>query len=160
MWKETALAVAVLAPAAASRLFDVRAPQPARAAAPVPGATFAATCRDGQLIDSRPDPAWVRQSFNRDNCTAAPMPAALDGARASRPEIVAAMAAAKAYAGAAETFQKCVADFVATRPGLTPNERIIENHRIAASQKSVERAAAQTRVAINAFNAYGSGCDD
>ena len=159
MWKEIALAVAVLAPAAASRLSDARAPQPARAAAPVQGQTFAATCRDGQLIDSRPDPEWVRQSFNRDNCIAPPMPVALNGAKASRAQIVSAMATSKAYTGAAGAFQKCVADFMAVRT-LTPNERVIENHRILASQKSVERAEAQTRVAINAFNATGSGCDD
>ena len=159
MWKEIALAVAVLAPAAASQL--ARAPAKD---APPPAKTFAPTCRDNQLTDSRPDPAWVRASFARDNCIAPPVPAALDGARASRPQVVAAMAGAKAYAGAVGAFQKCVDDFVAVRRAggrpLTSTETIIENHRILASQRSVQQAQAQARAAVMAFNAVGSGCDD
>lgn len=156
MWKEIALATAVLA--AAPQVFHVpRAAGPA--AAPVAGKTFAAACRDGQLLDSRPDPAWVSQSFARDNCREPLLPAVLDGARASRAEVVAATVSARAYGAAAGAFQKCIADFVAARQ-MTPLQRIIENHRILLSQRSAGRAEAQARAAIVAFNAYGSGCDD
>ena len=155
MWKEIALATAVLA--AAPQL--LRAPAPQRAAAPVAGKTFAPTCRDGQVLDSRPDPLWVRQSYARDNCREPLIPAALDGAKASRVQVVAATATAKAYGAQAGLFQKCVADFVAARP-LTTTQRIIENHRILLSQRSAQRAEAQARAAVVAFNAYGSGCDD
>ena len=158
MWKAIALATAALA--AAPQVFHARAPQGVRVAvAPSPGKTFAPACRDGQVLDSRPDPAWVSQSFNRDNCREPAAPAILDGAKASRENVVAAMASAKAYAASADVFQKCVTDFVAARP-LTPSQRIIENHRILLSQRSAERAQAQARTAIVAFNAYGSGCDD
>ena len=43
--------------------------------------------------------------------------------------------------------------------GLTPSQIIIENHRILVSQRAAERAQAQVRVAINAFNHYGSACE-
>jgi hypothetical protein len=120
------------------------------------------------VLDSRPDPAWVSQSFNKDNCRAPLLPAALDGFSATREQVVAAMADAKRYAAASDAFQKCVSDFVtvkrmeAMRGGrsLTPSQVIIENHRILVSQRSKERATAQVRVAINAFNEYGSDCPD
>ena len=105
MWKEIALAVAMLAPATASQLDG----------GPAPGKTFAPTCRDTQLTDSRPDPAWVGQSFARDSCTAPQMPAPIDGLTASRNEIVAGMAATNRYAAASDAYQRCIRDFVAVR---------------------------------------------
>jgi len=158
MWKAIALATAALA--AAPQVFHARAPQGVRVAvAPSAGKTFAPACRDGQFLDSRPDPAWVSRSFDRDNCREPAMPAVLDGAKASRDAVVAATASAKAYAASADAFQKCVMGFVAARP-LTSSQRVIENHRILLSQRSAERAQAQARAAIVAFNAYGSGCED
>jgi hypothetical protein len=96
------------------------------------------------------------------------VPAFINGGAASREQIVKAMARAKSYAAAADTFQKCVSDFVAARRreaahggvALTPSQVIIENHRILVSQRSKETAAVQVRVAINAFNQYGSECPD
>jgi hypothetical protein len=170
MWIKIALAVGVLGVAAAPQFFPLRAapePQPALSkSAPAP-ATFKPVCRGDEVLDSRPDPAWVRQSFNQDNCRAPNLPPLLDGAAATREQVVAAMAASKAYAAAAEAFQMCVSDFVAAKraeasqggKALTPSQVIIENHRILVSQRAVERAAAQTRVAINAFNMYGSACE-
>lgn len=157
MWKAIALATAALA--AAPQFFHAPAAQRVATAAPAAGKTFAAACRDGQLLDSRPDPAWVSQSFDRDNCREPALPAPLDGSKATRPQVLAAMAEAKSYGAAAGAFQACVANFVATRQA-TPAERIIENHRILLSRRSAERAEAQARAAIVAFNAYGSGCDD
>jgi len=130
-------------------------------------ATFKPVCRGDEVLDSRPDPAWVRQSFTNDNCQAPNLPPMLDGATATREQVVAAMAQAKAYAAKAEAFERCVSDFVAAKraevqaggKGLTQPQVIIENHRILVSQRSKERADAQVRVAINAFNHYGSSCE-
>ena len=158
MWKAIVLATAALAAAPPF----LRAPAPGRvalAAPPSAGKTFAPACRDGQVLDSRPDPAWVSRSFDRDNCREPAMPAVPDGTKASRAQVVAAMASAKAYGAAADAFQKCVTGFVAALP-LTPSQRIIENHRILLSQRSAERAQTQARAVIVAFNAYGSGCED
>lgn len=173
MWKTIALAVAVLAPAAAPQLLHVAQPAPqtpsipldsSGAAAPAAGKTFAATCRGDQLLDSRPDPAWVGQSYAGDRCQVPPLPVFFDGTRATRREVVAAMADAKRYQAAAGSFERCVGDFVAARRSgahpLTEAQLVIENHRVLVSQRAKERAQAQVDAEINAFNEYGSECPD
>ena len=173
MWKTLALAVSVLAVAvlgiaAAPQLLPAAAapePLPLPTALPAQPAlkTFTAVCRDEAVVNRKPDPAWVRQSYIGDNCEAPSQPAAIDGDTASRDKIVAGMAAAKTYDAAADAFQKCVSTFVATRKAgsarsLTPSQVIIQNHRILASEKSQETVAAQMNMAIMAFNSYGSDC--
>jgi hypothetical protein len=169
MWKTMALIVAVLAPAAVPEIIPVGTTAPQRAPVRVAslvlanGQTFAPTCRGDQVLDSRPDPAWVGQSFVGDHCQAPSLPGPIDGARATRNEVVAAMARAKRYGVAAEAFQRCVSDFVAARRAhdaapLTSAEIIIENHRVLVSQRAKERATAQANAIVNAFNQYGSDC--
>ena len=172
MWKPIALAVAALVPAAPQLLHVARdAPQSAVvaaasapiAAAPAEGKTFAATCRGDQVLDSRPDPQWLSQSFAGDHCQSPPMPAAIDGARSSREQVVAAMARAKTYEAAAGSFQRCVDDYVAARHAAKPlneAELLIENHRILVSQRAERRAQDQANAVVNAFNEYGSDCPD
>ncbi len=170
MWIKIGLAVGVLAVAAAPEFFPVvsAAPEPPPVIAKAAPKSFKPVCRGDEVLDSRPDPAWVSQSFNKDNCRAPLLPAALDGFSASREQVVAAMAEAKRYAAAANAFQRCVSDYVAAKrteaarggAPLTPSQIIIENHRILVSQRAAQTAAAQVRVAINAFNEYGSDCPD
>jgi hypothetical protein len=168
MWIKIALAVGMLGIAAAPEFMSLRAaPEPQPVIAKPAPKTFKPVCRGDEVLDSRPDPAWVSQSFNQDNCRAPNLPPLLDGAAATREEVVASMAKAKAYAAAAGAFQMCVSDFVTAKraeaaqggKALTPSQVIIENHRILVSQRAAERASAQVLVAINAFNMYGSGCD-
>ncbi len=166
MWKSLALVAAALTAAAALEFLQVRATSEPKAlsdARPTEAAieTFAAMCRSEEVVGSRRDPAWVSQSFLGDNCRAPRPPNVIDGANASREEIMASMEAAKSYAAAADSFQKCVGDFVAARKAakpLSPSQAIIQNYRITVSQKTKEMVAAQTRVAIVAFNRYGSEC--
>jgi hypothetical protein len=169
MWKTLALAVAALAPAVAPGLLHVAGnvtPVPAIVgAAPAAGQTFAPTCHADQVLDSRPDPAWVGESFAGDRCQSPPLPAAIDGARSTRAQVVAAMARAKSYEAAAGAFQACVGAFVAARHAdgsrpLTEAQVIIENHRVLVSQRARERAQAQANAVVNAFNEYGSECPD
>jgi len=175
MWKTIALAVAALAPAAAPGVLHgilqtTAAPVQAVLArtadqAPASGKSFAPTCRGDQVLDSRPDPAWVGASFAGDRCQSPPPPTVIDGARASRPQIVAAMAATKRYEAAADGFARCVSDFVATRRAhgahpLTQGQLVIENHRVLVAQRAMQRAQSQVNGAINAFNEYGSECPD
>lgn len=173
MWIKIALAAGALAVAAAPQVFQASKAgqaslvQTASLGKPPP-ARFAPTCRGDEVLDSRPDPAWVRASFANDHCQQPGLPPAIDGYTASREAVVAAMAASKRYAVAAGQFQKCVSDFVAARQAeahhggmaLTPSQIVIENHRILASARAKEIADAQVRVAINAFNEYGSECPD
>jgi len=170
MWIKIGLAAGVLAVVAAPEFFPAvtAAPEPVPVISKPAPKTFKPVCRGDEVLDSRPDPAWVSQSFNKDNCRAPLLPAALDGTAVTREEIVAAMAGAKRYAAVANEFQRCVSDFVAAKrteaarggAPLTPSQIIIENHRILVSQRAAQTAAAQVRVAINAFNSYGSDCPD
>jgi hypothetical protein len=170
MWKKIALGaaliVAVAAPGALRVMGAARvntAAPPAKVAADKP---FVATCKANQIVDSRPDPAWVDASFAHDNCWAPRMPAPMDGYTATRPQIVAGMAAEKSYAALSDRYQKCIGDFVVARKTRADKERkslamtliVIENHRITASQENKKKAAAQMAAAIDAFNEYGSEC--
>ena len=176
MWKKLILAAAAVTIAGAAQFFPAvnAAPERALPLQPGPAARTAAdtrfkpVCRGDEVLDSRPDPAWVRASFANDHCQQPAPPTVIDGYTASREAVVAAMAASKRYGAATDQFQKCVSDFVAARQAqarhggkaLTPSQIIIENHRILASARSKETADAQVRVAINAFNEYGSECPD
>ena len=142
-------------------------PQPVAVmkAAPEAGKPFAAICKSGEVVDSRPDPAWVGKSFARDNCEAPQMPAQINGLTASREEIVAGMAAIKRYAAASDAYQRCIRDFVAARQSRPGADRpvamalvTIENHRILVSENNKKKAQDRMNASIMAFNEYGSGC--
>jgi hypothetical protein len=130
--------------------------------------TFVPTCSANEVVDTRPDPVWVGTSFAHDNCWAPAMPSSVNGAAASRAQIVAAMAAEKRYNALAAVYQKCVSDFVVARNAEANNNKkpvdealnLIEDHRITTSDDNRKKVAALTRNAINDFNEFGSQCDD
>ena len=167
MWKKLALIAAVLTAAASLELFPVRAapePKPLPDARPTAAAeeAFAAICREG-VVETRRDPPWLGQSYLGDNCQAPRKPAMIDGHKASREEVVAGMEAAKRYAAAADSFQKCVSDFVAARGAgaskpLTPAQITIQNYRVQVAEKNKQVAERQMHMTIMAFNSYGSEC--
>src|SRR6476469_3073749 len=120
MLKRIAIGAGLLAALAVSGalLAAFATPQPAAkipASRLADGKPFAPICKTGEVVDSRPDPAWVGQSFARDNCTAPEMPAPVNGLVASREEVVAGMAATKRYARLSDAYQRCIRDFVAIR---------------------------------------------
>ena len=171
MWKKAGLGAVLLAAIAVppALLVARAAPQPLPGALPLKvaaGKTFAAVCKAGEIADSRPDPAWVGASFAHDGCLAPRMPVQPDGATATRAQIVAAMAAEKSYLVQSDSYQKCIADFVAFRKAQADKANrpaegplfVIETHRIFVAQENKKKAADQIRIAINAFNEYGSEC--
>ena len=171
--RKSGLALAVLlALAAAPELihagYAASEKSPARAAPKPTAAAFKPSCLANALADTRPDPAWVSASYERDACVAPVMPQPPDGAGATREKIVAAMARMKDYSAAADGFQQCIARYLADRraqalhsatpmPAWLP---ILENHRILAAQKNKERGESLMRSSIEAFNAPGSECAD
>jgi hypothetical protein len=165
-WSGVAAGAAFLLVCAGAVLEARPAPQPV--AVGVSGKTtvdgrFAPVCKSGEVVDSRPDPAWVGASYGGDHCQAPALPRPVNGLTASREQVVAAMAAAKRYNASAVVFQKCVRDFIAflaagAATPLNPAQMIIENHRLAASARSQQTIAALTRGTINDFNRYGSDC--
>jgi len=164
--------VLVAAAAVAGTFYAAKAtPEPVKPAAvsrsvPAGDKPFAPICKSDGVIEGRPDPAWVGQSYANDHCRAPRMPALVNGVTASREQVVASMAAEKNYAAAAGEFERCVQQFVearkteASKSGASINAPlvIIENHRIAASQRNTQLVAARVRATIVSFNEYGSDC--
>ena len=77
--------VLVAAVAAAGTIFAAKAtPEPAKPVAvsrtvPAGDKPFAPICKSNGVIEGRPDPAGVGQSFANDHCRAPRMPAPVDG---------------------------------------------------------------------------------
>ena len=148
----------------------IASPAPKPVAAQTANAnTFVPTCSADQVVvDTRPDPAWVGASFAHDDCWAPALPATFNGANASREKIVAAMAASKRYNVQAAAYQKCISDFVVARRAAADKVKkpidvalvTIEDHRIAASENNKKKVAALTGNEVQAFNEFGSQCDD
>ena len=172
MLKRIAIGAGLLAALAASGALLVAkaTPQPqpnANTSRLAQGKSFAPVCKSGEVVDSRPDPAWVGQSFARDNCTAPQMPAPINGLVASREEIVAGMAATKRYAALSDAYQRCIRDFVVARQSRPDANKpvamalvTIENHRMLVSETNKKKAKARMEASIMAFNEYGSGCPE
>jgi hypothetical protein len=129
-------------------------------------ASLIAMCSTG--FYRRPDPAWVRQSYQNDHCSLPPEPPALDGTKASRDQLMAGLAAAKKFLASADRYQNCISTYVtqrkqkAERTGTSMQEKLlsIEAQRIAASAASKQRVWDQIAMAVDDFNAEGSECPD
>ena len=172
MLKRIGIGVVLFAAAAgAGTLVLAKAvPQPqavvATSSVPADSKPFGRICKSDEIVDSRPAPAWVGASFENDNCRAPAMPAAVNGFTASREQVVASMAAAKRYAIASDAFERCIQNFVEARKTIARDSGlplstplvIIENHRIAVSQRDRKLVEARVRNTINNFNEYGSDC--
>jgi len=172
-WIGTGVVLAAAVAVAGTLVVAKAAPEPApvvtaRPALPADDKPLGRICRSGEVVDSRPSPAWVGASFEKDNCRAPAMPAQVDGLTASREQVVASMEASKRYAAASDAFERCIQDFVTARrteaekggrPLATPLA-IIENHRVLVSQRNQQLATARVTATINNFNAFGSGRED
>jgi hypothetical protein len=130
--------------------------------------TFAAHCSADLSVDLRPDPKWVGQSYANDACWAPPLPAFIDGFAASDEKINATATALKVYTAQSRVYQKCIANFIAAKQAVASNSGrpvdktliIVEDHRIAASQADVKKAATEVEIAVDQFNQNGSDCTD
>jgi hypothetical protein len=170
--KKIGLGAAFLVVIASPEILHVAIASPAPKPAAIQAAnasTFVPTCSADQVVvDTRPDPAWVGASFAHDDCWAPVMPATFNGANASREKIVAAMAASKRYNVQATAYQKCISDFVVARRAAADKVKkpidvalvTIEDHRIATSENNKKKVAALTGNEVQAFNEFGSQCDD
>jgi hypothetical protein len=155
----------VVASAAILTLVTQVSPEPAVSSIPPQtAASFAAICATGS--EGRPDPAWMRQSFEDDHCSLPQEPPVLDGTKASRDQLMTGLAAAKKFAASADRFQQCINSYLtlrqqeAQRAGKPVKLTLvaIETHRIIASEASKKRVRDRIAMAVDDFNAEGSGC--
>lgn len=129
-------------------------------------ASLTAICTTGD--QGRPDPAWLRQSFENDHCSAPQEPPVVDGTKASRDQLMAGLAAAKRFAASSERYQECISAYLtqrlqeAQRTGTQIKTSVltIETHRIVASAASNKRVSDRIAMAVDDFNAEGSECPD
>lgn len=174
MLKNVAVALALFGGIAAAATIPARpGPQPgAKSGSPqsfqplaAASQTFAGTCSANEKVaDSRVEPAWVGQSYAGDGCVAPSLPRQMNGYTASRPQVLAGMAAQKKYIAQASAYQRCIVDFVAARRAVADRDKksidvamtVIENHRLAASQADRQKVADQVKITIAAFNEAGS----
>ena len=133
--------------------------------------TFAASCGDEMTLDMRPDPAWVGQSFAKDDCWAPKLPAFVDGYAAYTSDgkkVEASMASMEKYIADAHVYQKCIANFVVAKRAEAEKNNVpvdkalmvIEDHRIAASKANEKKVATQVEITIAQYNENGSACTD
>jgi hypothetical protein len=131
---------------------------------PQTAALFAPICATGDA--GRPDPAWIRKSFEGDNCSLPQEPPVLDGTKASRDQLIAGLAAAKKFAASADRYQQCINAYLiqrqqeADRTGKPMKVTFvtIEKHRIVASETGKKRVRERIAMAVDDFNAEGSEC--
>ncbi len=162
------IAVIVVASAAILGSAAHEPPEPTSTSSVPPqiAASLTAICRTDDK--DRPDPAWLRQSFENDNCWAPQEPPVLDGTRASRDQLMAGLAAAKRFAVSAERYQQCISTYLTRRmqeaeqTGRPMKATVvtIETHRIVASAASKKRVWDQIAMAVDIFNAEGSDCPE
>ena len=156
----------VVASAAILALVGPVSPQPAAASFIPPriAASFTAICRTGDA--GRPDPAWMRQSFEHDDCRLPEEPPVVDGTTASRDQLMAGLAAAKRFAAATERYQTCISAYLTQRKQAAERTAkpmkasfvAIETHRMIASEASKKRVWNRITMAVDTFNAEGSEC--
>ncbi|HWY62360.1 MAG TPA: hypothetical protein VNW15_10715 [Rhizomicrobium sp.] len=103
--------------------------------------------------------AGVAPSFADDTCQAPPVPASVDGATVAREQLVAAIAAVKTYIAASDTYQACIADYLAAQKVQADKDKkpvdpaIIqaEGDKVTANQNNKQKIGDAINVSIGAY---------
>ena len=62
-------------------------------------------------------------AFAEDSCPVPPTPAVVDGATASREQLVAGIGAVKTYIAASDTYQACIADYIKVQTAAAAKDK-------------------------------------
>jgi alpha-beta hydrolase superfamily lysophospholipase len=98
-------------------------------------------------------------SFAQDTCPEPPIPTVVDGSTATRDQLVAGIAAVKAYIAASDTYQSCINDYVTAAKAQAdkdkkPMDKAIiqtEGDRVTANQNNKQKVGDAINVSIGAF---------
>ena len=101
----------------------------------------------------------VVPSFADDTCAAPPVPVAVDGSTVARDQLVAAIAAVKAYMTASDTYQACIADYLAAQKvDADKNKKPVdpaiiqaEGDKVTANQSNKQKIGDAINVSIGAY---------
>lgn len=98
-------------------------------------------------------------AFADDACPVPPTPAVVDGATASRDQLVAGIAAVKTYIAASDTYQACISDYLkAQTADADKNKKPVdpaliqaEGGKVTANQNSKQTVGDAINVSIGAY---------
>jgi len=103
--------------------------------------------------------AGVLPAYAEDACTVPPIPVVVDGNTASRDQMVAGIAAVKAYITLSDTYQACIGDYLAAQKAQADKDKKpmdaalnrAENDKITANQNSKQTVGDAINGAIGAY---------
>lgn len=98
-------------------------------------------------------------AFADDSCQAPPVPPSVDGATATRDQLVAAVNAAKSYISASDAYQQCIGDYIAAQKAdaaknkttFDPAIEQAETAKVDANQASKQRVGDAVNAAVGAY---------
>jgi alpha-beta hydrolase superfamily lysophospholipase len=98
-------------------------------------------------------------AFAEDTCQAPPIPAVVDGNSATRDQLVAGIAAVKGYISASDTYQACIADYLAVaktqadkdKKPVDPALVQAEGDKVTANQNNKQKVGDAINVSIGAW---------
>jgi len=98
-------------------------------------------------------------AFADDSCQAPPVPPPIDGATATRDQVVAAVNAAKSYIAASDAYQQCIGDYIAAQKADAAKNKVpfdpaieqAESAKVDANQASKQRVGDAVNAAVGAY---------
>ena len=98
-------------------------------------------------------------AFAEDSCPVPPTPAVVDGATASREQLVAGIGAVKTYIAASDTYQACIADYIKVQTAAAAKDKKpldpaliqTEGDKVTANQTSKQTVGDAINVSIGAY---------
>ena len=98
-------------------------------------------------------------AFAEDSCQVPPVPAAVDGNTVTKDQMVAAIAAVKAYQTASDTYQQCITDYVTAQNAQAdkdkkPHDTVMiqsEGDKGTANEASKEKTVGDLNAAIGVY---------
>jgi hypothetical protein len=100
-------------------------------------------------------------AFADDTCQVPPVPAAVNGATASRDQILAAQAAVKTFLTASDTYQQCINDYITAQNSQAdkdkkPHDAVMiqaEGDKVVANQNNKQKVGDEFNTAVGAYKA-------
>lgn len=98
-------------------------------------------------------------AFAEDSCAVPPVPAVVDGSSATRDQLVAGIAAVKGYIAQSDTYQACIADYLAVaktqadkdKKPVDPALVQAEGDKVTANQNSKQKVGDAINASIGAW---------
>ncbi len=103
--------------------------------------------------------AGIVPAFADDSCQVPPVPAAVDGATASRDQVLAAQAGVKTYMSASDTYQACINDYITAQNAQADKDKKphdaamiqAEGDKVTTNQTNKQKVGDDFNTAVGAY---------